>query len=205
MQICFFRSNVLHFTFASQLKVLATLANLLLSPSVVSNSLWPHGLQHVRLPYPSPSPRVYSNSCPLSRWCHPLISFSIIPFSCLQSFPASVFPSEAALGIRWPEYWTFIFSIIPSSEYSGLISFRIDWFDLLAVQRTLKSLLQHPSWRIISIPLKRLPWWLSGKEPTCQAGNMGSFPALGRSPGGGNSNPLQYSLLFVCFFPLFLL
>ena len=169
----------------------------------MSNSLWPHGLQHVRLPYPSPSPRVYTKSCPLSRWCHPTISFSIIPFSCLQSFPASVFPSEAALGIRWPDYWTFIFSIIPSNEYSGLSSFRIDWFDLLAVQRTLKSLLQHPSWRITSIPLKRLPWWLSGKEPTCQAGNMQSFPALGRSPGGGQqSTPVFFivCLLFPSFF-----
>ena len=163
----------------------------------MSNSLWPRGLQHVRLPYPSPSPRACSNSCPLSRWCHPTISFSIIPFSCLQSFPVSVFSSEAALRIRWPEYWTFSFSISPSNEYSGLISFRMDWFDLLAVQRTLKSLLQHPSWRITSIPLKRLPWWLSGKEATCQAGNMGSFP--------GWEDPLEeeiaiHSSILYCLF-----
>ena len=60
------------------------------SCSVMSDSLWPHGLQHARLPCPSPTPRVYSNSCPLSRWCHPTISSSAIPFSsCLQSFPAS--------------------------------------------------------------------------------------------------------------------
>ena len=59
------------------------------SCSVVSNSLWPHGLQHARLPCPSPTPRVYSNSCPLSWWCHPTISSSVVPFSCLQSFPAS--------------------------------------------------------------------------------------------------------------------
>ena len=60
------------------------------SRSVVSDSLWPHGLQHARPPYPSPTPRVYSNSCPLSRWCHPTISSSVIPFSSrLQSFPAS--------------------------------------------------------------------------------------------------------------------
>ena len=59
------------------------------SGSVMSNSLRPHGLQHARPPYPSPTPRVYSNSCPLSWWCHPTISSSVIPFSCLQSFPAS--------------------------------------------------------------------------------------------------------------------
>ena len=74
------------------------------------------------------------------------ISSSIIPFSsCLQSFPASVFSSESVLCIRWPKYWSFSFSISPSNEYSGLISFRIDWLDLLVVQRTLKSLLQHHS------------------------------------------------------------
>ena len=60
------------------------------SRSVVSNSLWPHGLQHTRPPCPSPTPRVYSNSCPLSQWCRPTISSSVVPFSsCLQSFPAS--------------------------------------------------------------------------------------------------------------------
>ena len=60
------------------------------SRSVMSNSLWPHGLQHARLPCPSPTPRVYSNSCPSSQWCHPTISTSVVPFSsCLQSFPAS--------------------------------------------------------------------------------------------------------------------
>ena len=82
---------------------------------------------------------VCSNSCPLSWWWHPTISSSVTClFCCLQSFPASVFSNELALHIRWPEYWSF--SISPSSEYSGLISFRIDWFTLLAVQRTLKSL-----------------------------------------------------------------
>ena len=119
---------------------------LLFSCSVVS-ALWPHGLQHARLPCPSPFPRACSDSCPLSQWCHPTISSSVIPFSsCLQSFPASgSFPVMLALRIRWPKYWSFSFSISPSSEYSGLISFRIDWFDLIAVQGTLKSLLQHHS------------------------------------------------------------
>ena len=92
---------------------------------------------------PSPTPRVYSNSCPLSRWCHPTISSSATPFSfCLQH---QFFSSESALHIRWPKYWRFSFSISLFKEYSGLVSFRIDWFDLLDVQGTLKSLLQHHS------------------------------------------------------------
>ena len=88
---------------------------------------------------PSPSPGACSNSCLLSQWCHPSISSSVVPFSsCLQSFPASVFSSESVLCIRWPKYWIFSFSISPSNDYSGLISFRMDWFDLLAVQGTLE-------------------------------------------------------------------
>ena len=110
--------------------------------SVVSTSLQPHGLQHTRLPCPSLSPRVCSNSSPLSWWCHPTISSSVIPFSsCLQSFPALGSSNESTLHIRWPRYWSFSFSISPSNEYSGLISFRINWFDCLAVQGTLKRLL----------------------------------------------------------------
>ena len=105
----------------------------------------PHGPQHSRLPCPSPTPEACSNSCLLSWWCHPTISSSVVPFSShLQSFPASgSFSNESVLCIRWPKYWSF--SIRPSTEYSGLFSFRIDWFDLLAVQGTLKSLLQHHS------------------------------------------------------------
>ena len=81
-----------------------------------------------------------------SQWCHPTISSSVVPFSsCLLSFPASgSFPMSWK---KWPMYWIFSFSISPSNEYSGLISFKIDWFDLFAVQRTLKSLLQHHSWK----------------------------------------------------------
>ena len=110
------------------------------SHSVVSDSLQPHKLYHSRPPCPSPTPGVYSNSCPLSWWCHSTISSSATCFSfCLQLSPASVFSNESALCIRWPKYRNF--SISPSNEYSGLISFRIDWFDL-AVQRTLKSLHQ---------------------------------------------------------------
>ena len=118
------------------------------SHSVMSNYLQPCGLQHARLPCPSPSPRACSNSCPFSQRYHPTILSSVIPFySCLQSFPASgsfpksqFFPSG---GQSIGKYYSF--SISPSNEYSGLISFRIDWFDLLAIQGILKSLLQHHS------------------------------------------------------------
>ena len=116
------------------------------SPSFVSDSLWSHELQHARPPCPSPTPRVYSNSCPLSGWCHPAISSSVVPFSFLpQSFFPSirVFSNESVLRIRWPMYWSFSFNISPSNEYSRQIFFRMDWLDLLAVQGTLKILLQH--------------------------------------------------------------
>ena len=110
----------------------------------MSNSLWPPGLQHTNLAYPSPPPGIYSNSCPLSQWCHSTISSSVAPFSsCLQSFlPQGLFQWVNS-SLTWSKYWSFSFSISPSNEYSGLISFRIGWFDLLAVQGTLKSLLQH--------------------------------------------------------------
>ena len=99
-----------------------------------------------RPPCPSPTPGVHSDSRPSSQWCHPAISSSVIPFSsCPQSLPESVFSNESALRMRWPKYWSFSFSIIPSKEHPGLISFRMDWLDLLAVQGTLKSLLQHHS------------------------------------------------------------
>ena len=115
------------------------------SCSVVSDSLQPHGLKHARLSYPLPTPRVYSNSCPLSQWCHPTISSSVIPFSsCLQSFPASESFQMSQLSASGG-HWSFSFSISPSNEYSGLISFRMRWLDLLEVQGTLKSVLQHHS------------------------------------------------------------
>ena len=115
------------------------------SCSVMSDSLGPHEPQHARPPSPSLAPRVYWNSCPSSQWCHPAISSSVIPFSsCLQYFPTGSFKMRV-LHIRWPKYWSFSFSISPFSEYSGLISFRMDWLDVLAVQGTLKSLLQHHS------------------------------------------------------------
>ena len=112
---------------------------MLLSHQVLSDSLWPLGLQHARLPCPSLSSRVCSNSWSIES----VMPFSHLIFYCplllLPSIFSSirVFSSESALCIRWPKYWNF--SISPSSEYSVLISFRIDWFDLLVVQGTLKS------------------------------------------------------------------
>ena len=116
------------------------------SCSVVSNSLQPHGLQHARPPCPSPTPEVYSNSGPLSQWCHPTTSSSVVPFSFyLQFFLASgSFPVSQFFPSGGQSIGSFSFSISPSNEYL-LISFRMDWLDLLAVQGTLKSLLQHHS------------------------------------------------------------
>ena len=117
---------------------------LLFSCSVMSDSFRPHGLQQARFPCLSLSPRTYSNSCLLSQWCYLTTSSSAIPFfSCPQPFLASRFFPMSQLCIKWPKYWSFNFSIHPSSEYSRLISFRIDWSYLSAVRGTLKSLLQH--------------------------------------------------------------
>ena len=114
---------------------------------VGSDSLRPHESQHARPPCPSPTPGVYSNSCPPSGWCHPVISSSVVPFSSCPPIPPSirVFSNESTLCMRWPKYWSFSFSNRPSGEHPGLISFRKNWLDLLAVQGTLKSLLQHHS------------------------------------------------------------
>ena len=119
------------------------------SRSTVFDFLWPHGLQHDRPPCPSPTPGVYSNSCPLGQWYHPSISSSV--FNCQLIILPSIFPSlrvfsnESVFRIWWPKYWSFSFSISLSNEYSVLISFRLDWLNLLAVQETLKNLLQHHS------------------------------------------------------------
>ena len=113
------------------------------SRSVVSNSLWPHELQHARPSCPSPTPGVHSNSCPSSQWCHPAISSSVIPSPSVPN------PSQhqglfqwVNICMRWPKYWNFSFNISPTSEHPGLVSFRMDWLDLLVVQGTLKSFLQ---------------------------------------------------------------
>ena len=105
-----------------------------------------HKLQHDRLPCPSLSSRVCSNSCPLSPCCYPTISSSVVPFfSFPQSFSASGSLPMGLYPHQVTKYWSFSISISPSYEYSGLISFKIGWLDLLAVQGTLKSLLQNHS------------------------------------------------------------
>ena len=117
------------------------------SLSVVSDSLRPHESQHARPPCPSPTPRVYPNShsvksvMPSSHLilCRPLLLLPPVPPNI------KVFSNESTLRMRWPKYWSFSFSIIPFKEHPGLISFRMNWLDLLAVQGTLKSLLQHHS------------------------------------------------------------
>ena len=153
----------------------------------MSFSFWPHELQHARLPCPSLSPGVCSNSCPLSQWYYPIISSSFTPFSSHpQSFPA--FSSESALCIRWSKYWSFSFSISPSNEYSGLISFRIDWFDFLVVQGTLQILLQHHNWKASILWCSAFfmiqfsqPYMTSGKtialaiQIFCQQSDMSAF------------------------------
>ena len=103
-----------------------------------------HGLQNTRLPCPLPTTGTYSDSCPSCRWCHPTISSSIIPFSShLQSFPASGSFLMSRFFASSAKYWSFSFSISPSSDYSELIPLKIDWFDLLDVQETPKGLFQH--------------------------------------------------------------
>ena len=107
-------------------------------------TLQPQQLQHASLPCPSPTPRACSNSHPLSWWCHPTISSSVVIFSFAFNLSQHQgLSNELALCIKWPKYWSF--GISPSNEILGLISFTADWFDLLAVQETLKSLVQNHS------------------------------------------------------------
>ena len=121
------RSTIVHFCFSSV-------------HSVVSDSFRPCGLQHARPPCPSPTPGVYSDSMSIES----VMASNHLILCCPLLLPPSIFPSirvfsnESVLHIRWPKYWSFSFSISPSNEYSGLISFRMDWLDLLAVQGTLK-------------------------------------------------------------------
>ena len=127
--ICFFSHQMLQFS------------SVQFSHSVVSNSLWSHEPQHARPPYPLPTLGVNPNPCPSSRWCHPTISSSVRPFSsCPQSLPASgSFPVSQLFAWGGQSIGSFSFNISPSNEHPGLISFRIDWLDLFAVQGTLKA------------------------------------------------------------------
>ena len=130
----------------------SSVPKMLFGCSVLSDTLRTYGLQHGRLPCPSPSPRVCSNLCPLSRWWYPTISSSAIPFSpCLQSFSASgSFLMSQLFESRWPKYWSFNFNISPSSEHPGLISFRMDWLDLLAIPRDSQESSPTPQFKSIN-------------------------------------------------------
>ena len=150
------------------------------SCSVMSNFLWPRELKHARLPYFSLSPRACSKAYPLTPWYHPTISFSVTPFfSCPQSFAASgSFPMNCS-SHQVAKALSFNFSISPSNEYSGFISFRMVWFDILAVQGTLKSFLQHHSSKAIFpcsdlfivclLNLEGCPksWWILFQKHVC--------------------------------------
>ena len=150
---------------------------------------------------PSQFPAVCSNSMSIESMmpsnhlilCHPLLLLPSI-FASIR-----VFSSELALRIMWPKYWSFSFGIDPSNEYSGLISLRMDWLHLLAVQGTLKSLLQHHSSKAsilwCSVFFIEFPHSSVSKESAYNAGNPGSIPEWERSAGEGNGNPLQYSCL----------
>ena len=117
--------------------ILSFVVSVQFSHSVMPDSLQTRGLQQARLPCPSPTHKACSNSCPSSKWCHPTISFSVVPFSSPSIFPhIRVFSNESVLHIRWPRYWSF--SIRPSNECSGLISFMMGWLDTLAVQGALQ-------------------------------------------------------------------
>ena len=125
----------------------SSISSVQFSRSVMSDSLWPHESQHARPPCSSPTPGVHANSCPLSRWCHSAVSSPVRLLLLLPLIPPSIraFFNESTFRMSWPKYWSFSFSINSSKIHPGLISFRMDWLELLAVQGTLKSLLQHES------------------------------------------------------------
>ena len=147
--------------------------------------MWIHGLKHTRLLCPLMSPVVFSDSFQFS---HPLLFLLLLP----SIFPIiRVLSTESVLCIRWPKYWSFNFSISLSNEYSGLISFRIDWSDILAVQRTLRSLLQHPS-------LKVSIFWPSILDLCSEWNSTSECPRTASS----NWKQRAHDLLFVGFYLL---
>ena len=210
------------------------LENVLFNCSVMSDSLRPCGLQHTRC-CPSPTPRAYSNSCASSQWCHPIISSSVVPFSsCLQSFPASgSFPVTHFFTSGGQSIGVSASASVLAMNIQDWFYLGLDWWDLLAIQGTLKSLLQHQSskasilwcsaffivqlshpymttgkiialtrWTFVSRLMSLLfnmlsdfPGGSDGKASVYNAGDPGLIPGLGRSPGEGNGNPLQYYCL----------
>ena len=170
----------------------------------MSDSLQPHELQHARSPCPSPTPGVHPNPCPSSQWCHSTVSSFVVPFSsCLPSFPASgsflmsqFFASnESALRSRWARYWSFSFNISPSNEHPGLISFRMDWLNLLAVQGTLKSHLQHHNSKASILGCSAF-FTVQLSHPYL---TIGKTIALTRQTFGGKVISLLFNMLFRFF------
>ena len=162
----------------------------------------PHELQHTRLPWPSPTLGVYSDSCPLSQRCHPTISSSVVPFSShLQSFPASgSFPMSQFFTSSGQRIGASALAISPSNEHPGLISFRMNWLNLLGVQETLKSLLQHHSSKA-SI-LQRSDFFIDYLSHAYM--NTGKTIALGRWTFIGKVMSLLFnmlSMLVITFLP----
>ena len=164
----------------------------------MSDSWWPHGLQHARPPCPSPTPEFTQTHVHWSRWCHPVIS-SCRPLLLLPSiFPSiRVFSNGSALHIRWPNYWSFRFNISPCNEHPGLIFFRMDWLDLLAVQGTLKSFLQHHKFKSINSSVLFIaqlshPYMTTGKRRKLEAYK---YSLCSHFDGEGNGSPLQCSCL----------
>ena len=180
------------------------------SHSVVSDYLWLHGLQHARPPCPSPTPGVYPNLCPLSRWYHPTTSSSVVPVSsCLQSFPASGSSNESFLRIGWSKYWIFSFSIqwTPMNTQDWFPLGWTGWISLLS--KGLSRIFSSTTiWNHQLFSTQPALWsnsHICGASQVALVGNnlpvnavsvrdASSILGLGRSPGGGN-DLLQYSYL----------
>ena len=172
------------------------------SSSVMSDSLQHHELQHARPPCPSPTPGVHPNPCPLSRWCHPTISSSVLLFSYPQSSPASGSFQVSQLFASGGQNTgvSASTSVLPTNTRDWS-PFRMDWLDLFAVQGTLKILLQHHSSKASILRRSAFfivqlshPYMTTGKTMALIR-DPGSIPRLGRSPREGNGNRLQYSCL----------
>ena len=164
------------------------------SHSVVSNSLRPHESQHTRPPHPSPTPGVHWGSRPLSQWCHPAISSSVVPFSsCPQSLPASVFSNEPTFRMRWPKYWSFSFSIIPSKEIPGLISLQSKGLTRVFSNTTVQKhqfggILSAPFWCLCQkLSLSPLYFNKTLLHKSSEQSSLVSGPGLNSSPPGAKN------------------